>query len=78
MAHLLQGGTFRGDKPNSLNIKASELTPEVWDYIFFKDASMPKTTISAASLDVSTFNYYRRLFCQFKHQILITVDYFRD
>ncbi|KAL0271438.1 UNVERIFIED_CONTAM: hypothetical protein PYX00_008534 [Menopon gallinae] len=61
VAHLLQGGTFRGDKPNALNIKASELTPEVWDYIFFKDAPMPKTNISAASLNVSILISYYKL-----------------
>lgn len=27
------------------------MTPEVWDYIFFKSAKKPKTNISAASLE---------------------------
>jgi leucyl-tRNA synthetase len=42
VAHLLQGGTFKGDKPNEMGIKPEHMTLEVWDYIFFKDASMPK------------------------------------
>lgn len=51
VAHLLQGNTFRGDKPNALGIKAEQLTPEVWDYIFFKEAKYPKTDIPKAKLD---------------------------
>ncbi|XP_076181094.1 leucyl-tRNA synthetase [Ptiloglossa arizonensis] len=51
VAHLLQGGTFRGNKPNTYNIKANEMTPEVWDYIFFKDAKFPKTNIKQNALD---------------------------
>ena len=27
------------------------MTPEVWDYIFFKEAPFPKTSIAKASLD---------------------------
>ncbi|KAK6644321.1 Leucine--tRNA ligase, cytoplasmic [Polyplax serrata] len=52
IAHLLQGNTFKGDKPNALNIKAKDLTPEVWDYIFLKDAPEPKTGIPIESLKV--------------------------
>lgn len=51
IAHLLQGNSFRGDKPNVLGIKADQLTPEVWDYIFFKKAPFPKTNIKKESLD---------------------------
>ncbi|XP_031781596.1 leucine--tRNA ligase, cytoplasmic [Nasonia vitripennis] len=41
VAHLIQGNSFRGDKPNTLSIKAKDMTPEVWDYIFFKDSKLP-------------------------------------
>ncbi|CAH0561246.1 unnamed protein product [Brassicogethes aeneus] len=51
VAHFLQGNTFRGNKPNQLKIKPEQMTPEVWDYIFFKEAKMPKTDISKESLD---------------------------
>ncbi|XP_076289357.1 leucyl-tRNA synthetase [Lasioglossum baleicum] len=51
VAHLLQGGTFKGDKPNIYNIKAKDMTPEVWDYIFFKDAKLPKTSIKKQALE---------------------------
>lgn len=52
IAHLIQGDTFKGDKPNKLNIKADELTPEVWDYIFFKDSKYPNTSIKKESLEL--------------------------
>ncbi|XP_066146894.1 leucine--tRNA ligase, cytoplasmic [Euwallacea fornicatus] len=53
VAHLLQGNSFRGSKPNALGIKAEQLTPEVWDYIFFKDAKYPlKCSIKKESLDL--------------------------
>ncbi|XP_046624335.1 leucine--tRNA ligase, cytoplasmic [Neodiprion virginianus] len=51
VAHLIQGGTFKGDKPNALGIKAEEMTPEVWDYIFFKDAKLPHGSIKKEALD---------------------------
>ncbi|XP_053983912.1 leucine--tRNA ligase, cytoplasmic isoform X1 [Hylaeus volcanicus] len=57
VAHLLQGGTFKGDKPNTYNIKANQMTPKVWDYIFFKDAKFPKTDIRKDAL-----NHMRREF----------------
>jgi leucyl-tRNA synthetase len=53
VAHLLQGGTFDGSKTNSLGIKAEQMTPEVWDYIFYKTAEFPaRTEIPKASLDL--------------------------
>ncbi|KAK0084718.1 hypothetical protein PV325_006527 [Microctonus aethiopoides] len=51
VAHLLQGGTLKGDKPNALGIKAEQMTPAVWDYIFFKNAKFPKTTIKKDALE---------------------------
>lgn len=52
VAHFIQGGTFRGNKENMLKIKPEQMTPEVWDYIFFKDAPFPKNCkISKESLD---------------------------
>ncbi|CAG0889606.1 unnamed protein product [Cyprideis torosa] len=45
IAHLIQGGTFTGTgTTNALRIKAESMTPEVWDYIFFKNVSFPKMT----------------------------------
>ncbi|XP_039311411.1 leucine--tRNA ligase, cytoplasmic isoform X2 [Solenopsis invicta] len=51
IAHFLQGESFKGDKPNAYGIRACDMTPEVWDYIFFKDAIPPKTNIDRAILD---------------------------
>ncbi|XP_076244562.1 leucyl-tRNA synthetase isoform X2 [Calliopsis andreniformis] len=51
VAHILQGGTFKGDSTNTYNIKANEMTPDVWDYIFFKDAKFPKTNIKKEALE---------------------------
>ncbi len=53
VAHLLQGDSFDGSKTNKLNIKPEDLTPEVWDYIFFKDAKPPtKSNIAQDKLDL--------------------------
>lgn len=53
VAHLLQGNSFKGDKPNALGIKAEQLTPEVWDYVFFINAKYPaKCGIKKESLDI--------------------------
>lgn len=54
VAHFLQGGTIKGQLPNALSIKPEQLTPEVWDYIFFKGAPTPKTEIPIEKLDVSS------------------------
>ncbi|GLH12065.1 Leucine--tRNA ligase, cytoplasmic [Gryllus bimaculatus] len=52
VAHFLQGGTFRGTANNAFKIRPEQMTPEVWDYIFFKNAPFPKTTtISKGNLD---------------------------
>ncbi|EDV99142.1 leucine--tRNA ligase, cytoplasmic [Drosophila grimshawi] len=42
VSHLLQGGTFRGEKPGPFGIKPADMTAEVWDYIFFKETPLPK------------------------------------
>jgi len=44
VAHLLQGGCLDGSKPGPANIRADQLTNEVWDYIFFKDRPLPTNT----------------------------------
>lgn len=44
ISHFLQGDTFRANKENALKINAADMTPEVWDYIFFKDTPLPKKT----------------------------------
>ena len=43
MSHLLQGGTFRGRGDNALGIKPEQMTPEVWDYIFYQGKPAPKS-----------------------------------
>nr|XP_023027907.1 leucine--tRNA ligase, cytoplasmic isoform X1 [Leptinotarsa decemlineata] len=53
VAHLLQGNTFKGTESNALGIKPEQLTTDVWDYIFFKDAKFPeKCGIKKESLDL--------------------------
>lgn len=41
VVHLLQGGSFKGEKPSPLGITAEMMTNEVWDYIFFAEAKLP-------------------------------------
>ncbi|KAJ8867849.1 hypothetical protein PR048_031654 [Dryococelus australis] len=58
VAHLLMEGTFCGEKPNKLGIKAEQMTPEVWDYIFFRDAKFPAHT----AIKKETLNLLKREF----------------
>lgn len=60
VAHLLQGGQFDGHKVGPANIRPEQMTSEVWDYIFFKAAPLPKTSIPRDVLDKlrSEFNYW--------------------
>ncbi|KAJ7377117.1 Leucine--tRNA ligase, cytoplasmic [Desmophyllum pertusum] len=44
VAHLLQEGAFDGSAGGPLGIRAEQMTREVWDYVFFKDAPVPKQT----------------------------------
>ncbi|XP_071120452.1 leucine--tRNA ligase, cytoplasmic-like isoform X1 [Mytilus edulis] len=44
IAHLLQGGVFDGQSPSPVGIKPEQMTPEIWDYIFFKGVQFPKST----------------------------------
>ncbi|PVD35216.1 hypothetical protein C0Q70_06497 [Pomacea canaliculata] len=41
VAHLLQGGVVNGSQPGPANIRPEQMTLEVWDYIFFKEAPFP-------------------------------------
>uniref|UniRef100_A0A8C9WVH4 Leucine--tRNA ligase, cytoplasmic n=1 Tax=Scleropages formosus TaxID=113540 RepID=A0A8C9WVH4_SCLFO len=50
VAHLLQGGVLNGQGPSPLGIRPEQMTKEVWDFIFFKDAPFPKTSIRNESL----------------------------
>ncbi|CAG8715087.1 13378_t:CDS:10 [Dentiscutata erythropus] len=51
VAHLLHGGALDGSKPGPLGINASELTDQVWDYIFC-DGPFPATSsITQEKLD---------------------------
>ncbi|XP_028906889.1 leucine--tRNA ligase, cytoplasmic isoform X1 [Ornithorhynchus anatinus] len=51
VAHLLQGGHLRGQGDSPLGIRAEQMTKEVWDYIFFKQAPFPKTQVPREKLD---------------------------
>lgn len=61
IVHFLQNGSFKGEKPSPLGIKAEMMTPEVWNYIFFSDAKYPNTCkIKKENLDIlkHEFNYW--------------------
>nr|KAF6447299.1 hypothetical protein HJG63_007513 [Rousettus aegyptiacus] len=51
VAHLLQGGNLRGQAESPLGIRPQQMTREVWDYVFFKEAPFPKTQIPKEKLD---------------------------
>uniref|UniRef100_A0A8I3P763 Leucine--tRNA ligase, cytoplasmic n=2 Tax=Canis lupus familiaris TaxID=9615 RepID=A0A8I3P763_CANLF len=51
VAHLLQGGNLRGQTESPLGIRPQQMTREVWDYVFFKEAPFPKTQIPKEKLD---------------------------
>ncbi|XP_071500839.1 LOW QUALITY PROTEIN: leucine--tRNA ligase, cytoplasmic-like [Diadema antillarum] len=52
VCHLLQGGVFNGQGPSPLHIRADQMTPEVWNYIFFTESPFPASTgIPKTSLD---------------------------
>lgn len=50
IAHFLQAN-LKGDELTIHQIKPSQMTPEVWDYIFFKDIDFPETSIDKTILD---------------------------
>nr|XP_036222723.1 leucine--tRNA ligase, cytoplasmic [Bactrocera oleae] len=53
VVHLLQGGSFRGEKPSPLGITAKDMIPEVWDYIFFNETPYSdKLPVKKQSLDI--------------------------
>ncbi|XP_036702261.1 leucine--tRNA ligase, cytoplasmic [Balaenoptera musculus] len=51
VVHLLQGGNLRGQAESPLGIRPQQMTKEVWDYVFFKEAPFPKTQIPKEKLD---------------------------
>ena len=53
VAHILQGDNFRSNgSKNKYNIDPKDMTPEVWDHIFFKDCPAPKkSNIPKAAFD---------------------------
>ncbi|XP_073932831.1 leucine--tRNA ligase, cytoplasmic isoform X1 [Castor canadensis] len=51
VAHLLQGGHLSGQAESPLGIRPQQMTKEVWDYVFFKDAPFPKTQIPKEKVD---------------------------
>lgn len=61
VVHLLQGGSFKGEKPSPLGITGDQMTAEVWDYIFFNNAKYPKNSkIKKEHLELlkREFNYW--------------------
>ncbi|GAB6023880.1 Leucine--tRNA ligase, cytoplasmic [Chamberlinius hualienensis] len=50
VCHLLQGGVVDGSGVSPIGIKPEQMTPEVWDYVFFSKAPVPKTDIPLESL----------------------------
>ncbi|RIA97593.1 leucine-tRNA ligase, partial [Glomus cerebriforme] len=60
VAHLLHGGTLDGSIPGPLGIRASELTDEVWDYIFSDGDYPTSSSIPKESLDIMRreFRYF--------------------
>ncbi|GFN80924.1 leucine--tRNA ligase, cytoplasmic [Plakobranchus ocellatus] len=52
VCQLLQSPFWDGSQPGSANIRAEQLTPEVWDYIFYKNTQYPaQCTIPQATLN---------------------------
>ncbi|XP_067900003.1 leucine--tRNA ligase, cytoplasmic isoform X2 [Heterodontus francisci] len=51
VAHLLHGGSLNGQGSGPLGIRPEQMTREVWDYVFLKDAPFPKTQIPKQNLD---------------------------
>lgn len=49
VAHILQKD-FDGTSGNNSGIKAEDMTPEVWDYIFCQTNTLPKTKIKSEAL----------------------------
>lgn len=43
---------FRQIGKNALDVTADQMTPEVWDYIFFKEAPVPKSSVAKEKLDL--------------------------
>ncbi|CAF1142501.1 unnamed protein product, partial [Didymodactylos carnosus] len=61
VAHLLQAkDSFNGSIPGPAKILPHQMTIDVWDYIFFKDAPYPKTEIPKTTLDIlrNEFQYW--------------------
>lgn len=50
VVHLLQDGSFKGEKPSPLGIKPADVTDEVWDFIFFGTPTK-KSKINKAALE---------------------------
>ena len=74
VAHILQGDNFRGNgSKNKYNIDPKDMTPEVWDHIFFKDSKAPKkSNIPKAAFDeVNSYlkkkKFTKSIFCDFKN-----------
>lgn len=51
VAHFLQDKKLDGSLGGSGGIKAEQMTPEVWDYIFLEDAKVPKSDIPKTMLE---------------------------
>jgi len=42
VAHILQGGVYDGSAGSPYDIKPEDMTPEVWNYVYFNDAKYPE------------------------------------
>ncbi|XP_077329130.1 leucine--tRNA ligase, cytoplasmic [Lithobates pipiens] len=51
VCHLLQGNNLSGQGESPIGIRPEQMTKEVWDYIFFKSAPFPKSTIPKEKLN---------------------------
>jgi len=51
VAHLLDNGNLKGEGSSPVGIQPEDMTPEVWDYVFYKDAKKPATKIAQSALD---------------------------
>ena len=51
VSHLLQEYALDGSKGGPSGIKPEQMTPEVWDYIYFNNIKFPKTDIPKATLE---------------------------
>uniref|UniRef100_A0A183BCG0 Leucine--tRNA ligase n=1 Tax=Echinostoma caproni TaxID=27848 RepID=A0A183BCG0_9TREM len=60
VAHILQQGCLRGDKPGPFGINPEHMTPEVWDFIFLGEGD-PSKIIEQQHKSTLTVDLLKRL-----------------